>query len=253
MLIESTKNEIVKRARALSMKKGREEQGMHFVEGEKMLREAMQAGVAFGDCFVEAGHAGFAYILANAGAQVHTVARPVMESLCATKHPQWVCGCVHTPETVVPVAYPEGFIVALDAVQDPGNMGTILRTADAMGACGLLLGTGCADPYASKPLRASMGSIYHIPIWEGDLVTELGRLCAEGYTLICGHLAGEGQLPDFKERCVLVIGNEGNGVSAEVAALCEKYRLPMYGKAESLNAAVAAGILMYEVAGRLYG
>jgi len=252
MLIESTKNETVKRARALNMKKGREEQGLHFVEGEKMLREAIQAGAAFGNCFIEAGHAGFAYTLGNAGAAVHTVSRAVMEGLCATNTPQWVCGCVHTPKTTPPAEYPEGLIVALDGVQDPGNLGTILRTADAMGAAGLLIGPGSADPYAPKPLRASMGSIYHIPVWEGDLTVELPRLKERGHTLLCGHLQGSGVLPAFRKSCTLVIGNEGKGVSDEVAELCEKYRLPMYGKAESLNAAIAAGILMHLIAERLH-
>lgn len=143
-------------------------------------------------------------------------------------------------------------IVALDRVQDPGNLGTILRTADAMGAAGLLLGAGCADPYAPKPLRAAMGSIYHLPVWQGELEGEIPRLVQQGFTCICGHLKGGDTLPKVGERCVLVIGNEGSGVSDPVAAQCHKYRLPMYGFAESLNASVAAGILIYELAKQMH-
>ena len=194
-----------------------------------------------------------AAVLSGSGASVHVVRRSVMESLTQTGTPQWVCATVKTPEQPIPEYYPAGLIVALDCVQDPGNLGTILRTADAMGASGLLLGEGCADPYAPKPLRAAMGSIYHIPVWQGDLTCEIGRLAEQGFTCVCGHLKGGDMLPEPGEKCVLVIGNEGNGVSDAIAARCEKYRLPMYGFAESLNASVAAGILIYELARKMRG
>jgi TrmH family RNA methyltransferase len=123
----------------------------------------------------------------------------------------------------------------------------VLRTADAFGAAGLLLGEGCTDPFSCKAVRAAMGSTYHIPIWKGDLPYELGRLKAQGFGLVCGHLAGEEKLPPLPENRVLVIGNEANGVSPEAAEKCALYRLPMRGRAESLNAAVAAAILIYKL------
>ncbi len=247
MVIESTRNENVKRARALAQKKGRDEQGLHFIEGEKLIREAVISCAQFSEAFIEEGHELMAAVLAGSGASVHTVKRAVMESLANTETPQWVCATVKTPDMPLPEYYPEGLVVALDRVQDPGNLGTVLRTADAMGAVGLLLGEGCADPYAPKPIRASMGSIYHIPVWTGSLEAELKRLKEQDFALVCGHLKGESTLPKVGSRCVVVIGNESNGVSDEVAELCEKYRLPMYGLAESLNASVAAGILIYEL------
>ena len=253
MVIESTRNETVKRARALAQRKGRLEQGVHFIEGEKLVREAVVSGAQFVDAFIEDGHDLMAAVLSGSGANVYTVRRSVMESLTQTGTPQWVCATVKTPDQPIPEYYPAGLIVALDCVQDPGNLGTILRTADAMGACGLLLGEGCADPSAPKPLRAAMGSIYHIPVWQGNLENEAARLAAQGFTLVCGHLKGTDVLPEPGEKCVLVIGNEGNGVSDAIAAQCEKYRLPMYGFAESLNASVAAGILIYELARKMRG
>lgn len=253
MLIESTRNETVKRARALANRKGRAEQGLHFIEGEKLVREAIISGAAFADAFVEEGHDLMAAVLAGSGAAVYTVKRAVMESLTLTDTPQWVCATVHTPSAPLPAYYPAGLIVALDRVQDPGNLGAILRTADAMGAVGLLLGEGCADPYAPKPIRAAMGSIYHLPVWQGALETEMQRLREQGFTCVCGHLKGGDSLPNPGERCALVIGNEGSGVSGNVAGQCYKYRLPMYGFAESLNASVAAGILIYELAKRMHG
>ena len=253
MVIESTRNETVKRARALAQRKGRLEQGVHFIEGERLVREAVLSGAQLVDAFVEEGHEPMAAMLSGSGANVHFVRRSVMESLTQTGTPQGVCATVKTPEQPLPEQYPAGLIVALDCVQDPGNLGTILRTADAMGASGLLLGEGCADPYAPKPLRAAMGSIYHIPVWQGKLANEIPRLAAQRFMLVCGHLKGGDVLPDPGEKCVLVIGNEGNGVSDAVAAQCEKYRLPMYGRAESLNASVAAGILIYELARKMRG
>lgn len=253
MVIESTRNENVKRARALAQKKGRDEQGLHFIEGEKLVREAVVSGAQFAEAFIEEGHELMSAVLSGSGATVYTVKRAVMESLANTETPQWVCATVKTPDVPLPEYYPEGLIVVLDRVQDPGNLGTILRTADAMGARGLLLGDGCADPYAPKPIRASMGSIYHVPVWNGPLEVELSRLKEQGFTLVCGHLKGQNTLPKVGSRCALVIGNESNGVSDAVAQMCETYRLPMYGRAESLNASIAAGILIYDLSKTMRG
>lgn len=248
MLIESTRNDTVKRARSLAARKGRLEHGLHFIEGERLVREAVISGASIAEGFIEPGHEDMARMLEGAGARVYTVTRPVLESLAQTDTPQWVCATVRTPSAGLPESWPAGLIVALDCVQDPGNMGTVIRTADAMGAAGVLLGKGCADPFAPKPMRASMGSVYHLPVWQGGLEEELPRLKGQGFRLICGHLEGGGELPEPGEKCVLIIGNEGSGVSEPVAAMCQKYRLPMYGRAESLNASVAAGILIYELA-----
>ena len=139
---------------------------------------------------------------------------------------------------------------------DTGEAGQCVRACETVTIgeykAGLLLGAGCADPYAPKPLRAAMGSIYHLPVWQGELEGEIPRLVQQGFTCICGHLKGGDTLPKVGERCVLVIGNEGSGVSDPVAAQCHKYRLPMYGFAESLNASVAAGILIYELAKQMH-
>lgn len=246
MLIQSTQNDTIKRVRSLSSKKGRHETGMHFIEGERLVREAIESGADIAELFIEEGRE--AADMASASARVYTVTRRVLESMADTGTPQWICAAVRTPDTVPPEVYPNGLVVALDRVQDPGNLGTIIRTADAMGAAGLLLGSGCTDPFGPKVLRSTMGSLYHIPMWQGELTAELEKLGAGGFSLICGHLEGKEVLPEVEDKCVLIIGNEGSGVSDSVADMCKKYRLPMYGRAESLNASVAAGILMYEIA-----
>ena len=171
-----------------------------------------------------------------------------MDALSDMPAPQGVVAAVRTPDCTPPKEYPEGLIVALERVQDPGNVGAIIRSADAMGAAGVLISLDSADPYAPKTLRASMGSNYHLPIWIEDIGPALDTLESAGAVLIAGHLQGKEAFPKIGKRCVLVIGNEGNGVSDAVAARCEKVRLPMKGRAESLNASVAAGIFLYELA-----
>lgn len=247
MLIESTRNETIKLTRTLSLGKGRKEQGRHFIEGEKLVREAIASGADLIDVFLESGYTELDQILNNKAVRVHQVSRTVMESLSNTKTPQRVCATIRTPDLTPPEIYPAGLIVALDRVQDPGNLGTILRTADAFGAKGLLLGEGCADPFAPKTLRAAMGSHYHLPVWQAELKRELTKLANKAVPLICGHLNGTETLPQIKQACVLVIGNESRGVSDEIAEICIKFKINMAGMAESLNASVAAAILIYEI------
>ncbi len=142
-------------------------------------------------------------------------------------------------------------IVALDGVQDPGNVGTIWRTADAAGFSGLLLGPGCADPLSPKVQRAAMGSGFRVPyMLADDLPAALMALKARGWTALASDLNGADfyRRPDPGARFVLVIGNEARGISAATReAASALVKLPMRGGAESLNAAVAAGIMMYEL------
>ncbi|NLB62460.1 MAG: RNA methyltransferase [Clostridiales bacterium] len=248
MVIESTRNESVKRARSLSTKKGRLETGLHFIEGDKLVREAVISGAEFADAFIEEGHDLMQAILEGAGANVKVVSRNVMKALANTNEPQYVSATIKTPVYDLPLFYEDGLIVVLDEVQDPGNLGTIIRTADAFGVKGVLISENSADPFAPKPLRASMGSIYHMPIWQGNLEVECKKLSEQGFTLVCGHLNGCEETPTLSSKTALIIGNEGRGVSDELAELSYKYRLPIYGFAESLNASVAAGILIYKFA-----
>lgn len=238
--------------RELKDKKARRETGLHFIEGERLVFDALPY-VKINEAFIEEGHAGAEKLLGAYGVACKTVSREVMETVCDTKTPQYICAAAVTPCTAPPDngVYPGGMIVALDELNDPGNLGTVIRTADAMGARGILLSRGCTDPFAPKALRAAMGSTYHIPIWIGDIEAELSELKENGYTLICGHLKGKSELPYFNKDCVIVIGNEGKGVSPSVAEKCMLYRLPMKGRAESLNASVAASLIIYEVSKRI--
>ena len=243
MLITSRTNEQVKRVRALQTAKERRSAGLHLAEGCKLTAEAASAGLLVTVYAVE-GHEKEA----PAGAEVVSVTESVMDAMTETRTPQPLLGVVKTPPSVAWEAFPAGLAVALERVQDPGNVGAIIRSADALGAAGVLLTPDCADPFSGKAIRASMGSCYHVPLYAGDL--PLTEMSAAGVTLVCGHLHGSETLPALSERVVLVVGNEGSGVSDAVAASCRRYRLPMRGRAESLNAAVFASLLMDRLLGR---
>lgn len=146
-------------------------------------------------------------------------------------------------------------IVLLENLQDPGNMGTIIRTADAADFDGIICTKGCVDVYNPKVLRSTTGSVFHIPIVQylrGDsiTVTELAEeLKKDGYTVYAAHPRGEMSCFDepFEGKSVIVIGNEANGVTDEMLACCDKLlTIPMPGQAESLNASVAAALMIYE-------
>lgn len=242
-MISSRTNERIKAVRALQQHKERERTGLHLIEGDKLVRDAALSGAE-----IETIYALFDADVPK-GYEVVPVSPSVMEAISTQKTPQSLCAVVRTPSTMCPITYPHGLIVALDRLQDPGNLGTIARTADALGASGILLSPDSVDPYSPKALRAAMGSTYHLPVWIGDLTAELPHLKQQGYACICGHLGGESVLPPHGEDVVLVVGNEGNGVSDAVAALCSLYRMPMRGRAESLNAAVFAALMMQRLLG----
>ena len=142
-------------------------------------------------------------------------------------------------------------IVVLDGVQDPGNVGTIIRTADAAGLDGVLLSNQCADVFSPKVLRATMGSIFRMNLrTTDDLPGELTKLREKGYSILSSQLDGTPfyEREKVAEQFALIIGNEGNGVSEQVQQTAtHRVRLPMRGGAESLNAAIAAAIMMYEL------
>jgi len=250
--ITSVHNPAIQRLRELQKPRARRETGMFLAESVKMVREALSLSLcrtlAVQAERVEEYEAEIARA-EDAGCEVLLVTGNVMEALSEAKTPQGILCTVAMPEP--PRALTGSRLVALDGVQDPGNVGTTLRTADAAGFDGALLGRGCADLYGAKTLRSTMGSVFRVPVLRtDDLAGELEAMKRRGYAIVATELGGA----DFyahcpHERCVLVIGSEGRGVSEAVrAAATHHLALPMRGGAESLNAAVAAGIMIYEMA-----
>ena len=247
--ITSAKNPAVQRLRSLKDAKARREAGLFLVEGEVMIREALGCGLKLRELAAEESHADFAREVCG-NARGFIVTRSLLETICDTRTPQGVCAAFEQPEPVALEQLPER-IVALDGVQDPGNLGTIWRTADAAGFQALLLGAGGADPLSPKVQRAAMGSGFRVPFCHApELAEALITLRKRGYRVFASDLSGADfyARPDAGEKFVLVIGNEARGISDAVreAADC-RVKLPMRGGAESLNAAVAAGIMMYEL------
>lgn len=185
---------------------------------------------------------------------VQLVSEQVFRHMSDTKTPQGILGVgvqpVYTLEQVIHGERP--LVIVLEDLQDPGNVGTILRTAEGAGVTGILLSTQSADLFNPKTVRSTMGAIYRMPFYHAeDLPVTVERLKGEGYAVYAADMAG-GQVYDEKDytgKTVLLIGNEGNGLSEDLLASAnEAVYIPMEGKVESLNAAMAAGILMYESA-----
>ena len=249
--ITSARNPVVKGLRALRERKGREASGRFLVEGEVMLREALKCGLTVREALAEEEHAALAEALEAEGARAYLAPRSLLEAVCDTRTPQGICASFDLPAPL-PLEGAPARIVALDGVQDPGNVGTIWRTADAAGFGGVLFGAGCADPLSPKVQRSAMGSGFRVPFMAcDDLPDALAGLRAGGWTVLASDLRGDDfyARPDPGERFVLVIGSEAHGISAATRAAADLLvKLPMRGGAESLNAAVAAGIMMYELA-----
>jgi TrmH family RNA methyltransferase len=248
-IITSLQNPQVKLWRGLNKSRAaRVEAGLFLAEGEHMAGEAVKENKARA-LLIESGVREKYSALADSakGVSVFYLASHVMEALCDAKTPQGIVAVCDYPKAA---GISGDLLVALDGVQDPGNVGTVLRTMDAAGYDCLLMDEKTADPYAPKALRATMGAAFRVPAVRcADLPKTLRDLAKNGYDIVAGDLHGE---PFYKRRrakdkLCIVIGNEGQGVSPAVfAEATMRVKIPMPGKAESLNAAVAGAVMMYD-------
>lgn len=239
--ITSAKNPKYKYIKSLLQKKGRREYGEYTVEGEKSVRDAIAAGAQI-SCIVRADDYDGGFDIGFCDNYV--VKRNIFHALCDTKTPQGVLAVIKIePRRDFPAS---GRYVYCDRIADPGNLGTIIRTADAAGFS-VLLSNGCCELHSPKTVRASMGSFFHTAVYENVGYEELKK---SGLRLIGGALSDKSidyRNADYSEPLAVIVGNEANGISDDLLALCdEKVIIPIYGGAESLNAGVAASILMYE-------
>ncbi len=241
--ITSLKNPKVAAWKALKDRKGRRESGCFLVEGRKMVEEALASAFDVETVLVQEGME----LPDGLTMPVYELPEHVLAAVCDTKTPQGIAAVVRMKEQSALGKH----IVVLDGVQDPGNVGTIIRTADAAGLNGVLLSNQCADVFSPKVLRATMGSIFRMNLrTTDDLPGELTKLREKGYSILSSQLDGTPfyERQGVAERFALIIGNEGNGVSEQVQQTAtHRVRLPMRGGAESLNAAIAAAIMMYEL------
>lgn len=246
--ITSRQNPLITRLRRLGAeKKTRRAQGVFLCEGTKLVGEALRWGPPPELLAVAEGTAPPAEL--PAGVRVVEVPEALLRAVSTVETPQGMLAVCRTPDTAPPETLPEGRLLVLDGVQDPGNVGTILRTLDAFDADGLLLTGGCADPYGWKAVRSSMGAVFRRPIYS-DTPEELAALLHRSGLPLYGAALREDTV-DARQadytRCTLAIGSEGRGLSREVLDLCDQtIRIPMSDRCESLNAAIAAAVLLWE-------
>lgn len=185
------------------------------------------------------------------GRDYELVSDSVFASVTATQMPQGILGVVRMPEYEPEelLRGEETHLLILESIQDPGNLGTMLRAGEGAGLTGVIMNKTTVDLFNPKVIRSTMGSIFRMPyrIVE-ELPAVLADLKSRGVALYAAHLGGtvSYDAPDYTASCGFLIGNEGNGLSEETAGLAEKIRIPMKGRVESLNAAVSATLLMYE-------
>ena len=248
--ITSRQNPLVQHLHRIGAdRKYRRKSGCFLVEGDKLVGEALRwqgapevlvytEGTACPDGLPE-------------GTRVVEVPGALMEHLSTVETPQHLLALCRTPELGLPQQVQPGSYLVLDGVQDPGNVGTIWRTADAFGADGLILLPGCADPFSPKTVRSSMGACFRLPVWTAELDALTQRLTESGIPLWATALRDDtADVRDISLRgTAVVIGSEGRGVSQATLERCTgTVKIPMRDRCESLNAAVAAAVVLWEMA-----
>lgn len=248
-IITSRANPLLTRVRKLNSRRVfRRSEGAFAAEGPKLLAEALRWGGVLEAVIAAPGTA-----LPELPAQVRVAEVPdsLLSSIADTENPQGVVFICKGGSLALPDRLDGRRYLLLDGVQDPGNVGTIWRTADAFGGDGLLLCNGCADPWNPKTVRATMGAVFRLPVYESTLETAAEKLGRAGVPMYAAALRED--TVDVREldlkSCAVVIGSEGRGVSQQALELCGKtVRIPMRVRCESLNAAVAASVVLWEMA-----
>lgn len=224
-------------------------EGLVVVDGRRLLEDLLSWGVVPEELYLSESRAEAAADWAPAGqaGRVFVVADEVLAGLSPTRHPQGVLAVVREPRW--PPWRPEGLAVGLDRVQEPGNVGAIVRSAAALGASAVLLGPGCADPFHPAAVRGSAGGVFRVPVYRGHDLEEAARAVhgAGGKVWAAGR---GGTSPDGwrpARPSLLLLGSEGHGLSAKPAAAADDIvEIQLSRDMESLNVAVAAGILLWE-------
>lgn len=252
--IESRENSLVKRLVRLSNdRKFRKEMQEMVCEGEKMLGEALASGMDIHDILLAEDAELDTALLRQAegqGAKLYICPSSLLGKVSNVKTPQGVVFSCERPVAELRVLQDAKRLMVLEGLQDPGNLGTIIRTADAFALDGIILCEGCVDPTSPKVVRATMGAAFRMPIAAASLEQTVAFLREQNMPLYAAALS-ESSVPlthvDLT-RAAVMIGNEGRGITKKAAALCtQQIIIPMDGRAESLNASVAASIIMYEM------
>lgn len=253
-LITSKDNEIVKHIKKLSEKKYRDQSNCYIIEGIKLVEEAIQEDARIEKIVICEESTKTAEISKNLMYEIAKydciyVTDKIFKTLSQVMNPQGILAVVKKNKERPIIKYDEDVIVALDDIQDPGNLGTILRTVDSIGLKQLIVSKGTADVFNPKVVRSSMGAIFRVEVIEVENLKEtIEAIKRNKYELIVTSLQTESSIYDIDyTKKIIVIGNEANGVSQEIQDMADKkIKIPMLGKTESLNASVATAIILYE-------
>ena len=252
--ITSKDNELIKHIRKLKDKKYRDESNEYVVEGVKLVEEAVKENAKIKQIIVcedttRTYEIPTHIMLEIAKYECIYVSDKIFNIITQVTNPQGIMAIIEKNAQDAQIDYTQDIIVALDDVQDPGNLGTILRTVDSIGLNQIIVSKGTADAFNSKVVRSTMGAIFRIKIIEvEDLAQAIKEMRKHHFKLMVTSLQTENSIYDIDfNKKIIVIGNEANGVSKEIQDMAdEKAKIPMLGRTESLNASVAAGVVMYE-------
>ncbi|MBQ0042046.1 MAG: RNA methyltransferase [Lachnospiraceae bacterium] len=255
-MISSTSNKKITEITELQNKsKARREKGLYIIEGRKLFLEAPVDDIV--EAYVEERIWDSPDTVLKdklKKVKAESVSTEVMKKMCDTKTPQGILAVLKTPkyalEDMIKNENVKPLLLIIEELQDPGNLGTLLRTGEGAGVTGIILSPGTVDIYNPKVIRGSMGSIFRMPVCQVDnLDSAINRIKSEGIKVYAAHLKGEKFHDefDYATGTAFLIGNEGNGLTQHTADQADCYvRIPMEGKVESLNAAIAGTLLIYE-------
>ncbi len=253
-VISSKDNELVKHIKKLKDKKYRDENNEYIIEGVKLVEEAVKEKAKIKEIIICEDTTRTYEIPTNVMLEIAKyeciyVTDKIFNSITQVTNPQGIMAIVEKKSEEMNIDFSQDIIIVLDDVQDPGNLGTILRTVDSIGLNQIIVSKGTADAFNSKVVRSTMGAIFRIKVIEVEnLVETIKQIKKHHFKLLVTSLQTNNSIYDINfNKKIIVIGNEANGVSEDIQNMAdEKAKIPMIGKTESLNASVAAGIVMYE-------
>ena len=256
--ISSKDNERVKYTKSLLKSKNRQKESKYIIEGYRILTLAIECNADLDYVFInetfedKEEHRKILNILDERNIKVFKTTNKIFKELIDTENTQGILGVVKFKDRKIEhnIKSNDEFVLILDRIQDPGNMGTIIRTADAAGVDAIIALKGCVDIYNPKVIRSTMGSIFDMNIIHCTQEECLEELKSKDFKIVSSYLDTENYYHETKyhERTALVIGNEANGVNDDLIKQSDiLVKIPIYGNAESLNAAISSAILMYEI------
>lgn len=255
--LTASKNPLIKEVRSLKNRDEREEKSLYFIEGVRFVEEALKEkadikyAIVSETFFKNAGINSIMKNISDNRIKCYMIPDSLFSSISDTKNPQGILAVLgFERKKLNESSLNGGMLIILDKIKDPGNMGTIIRTADAAGCECIILPDGCVDIYNPKVLRSTMGSVYHIPVYHcGSVIEAADFLRIKDYRVCASHLEGSVNIyeANLTGNLALIIGSEAEGISEDAAQSSDMLvKIPMKGRAESLNASVAAGVMLFE-------